>query len=474
MPELSLYNIEQISGDIRMQEITFSHLLDDLIDHVCCDVEQEMRKGLDFSEAYRRVKQKMGSRRLKEIQEETLYAVDTKYRQMKNTMKISGIAGTVMFGFASLFKIMHWPGAGILFVAGAFTLAVIFMPSALVVLWKETRSPKRLFLFIMAFLAAFFFITGSLFKVQHWPGAGLLMILAAISSVIFFIPSLLVSTLKDPESKSKKPVYITGAIGLMIYVAGFLFKMQHWPLAALLIMLGLSILFLVAFPWYVITRWSKEDFIRPEFIYMVVGSLAIVIPAALTIMSAQRNYDRGYFTHLDQEKALSGYLYEKNDNFIAGFKDSANYETLQQIHSKTNELIAVVNSIESEMVGLSEGTPDNPVENPKQISILRTGQAIDYVKLSNPFHPLPVKEFLMPGTEVRTKLEKAISDYKNYLSGIVPEGFTSGINLQAILPSVIEDGRDISMMTGLHSLALLRNSVCTSENAALKQVALSR
>ena len=29
-------------------------------------------------------------------------------------MKISGIAGTVLLGFAALFKIMHWPGAGIM------------------------------------------------------------------------------------------------------------------------------------------------------------------------------------------------------------------------------------------------------------------------------------------------------------------------------------------------------------------------
>ena len=90
MPELSLHHIEQISRDIRRQEITFSHLLEDLIDHVCCDVENEMQTGLNFGEAYKKVKQKMGSRRLKEIQEETLYAVDTKYRYMKNTMKISG------------------------------------------------------------------------------------------------------------------------------------------------------------------------------------------------------------------------------------------------------------------------------------------------------------------------------------------------------------------------------------------------
>jgi len=114
MPELTFQDIDRIRRDVRGQDICFSHLADELLDHLCCDVEQEMACGLNFSEAYRRVKEKMGHRRLKEIQEETLYAVDTKYRNMKNTMKISGIAGTALLGFAALFKIMHWPLAGIL------------------------------------------------------------------------------------------------------------------------------------------------------------------------------------------------------------------------------------------------------------------------------------------------------------------------------------------------------------------------
>lgn len=56
MPELSLQNIDQISNDVRKQEITFSHLLEELIDHICCDVENEMQNGFSFSEAYRRVR----------------------------------------------------------------------------------------------------------------------------------------------------------------------------------------------------------------------------------------------------------------------------------------------------------------------------------------------------------------------------------------------------------------------------------
>ena len=64
MPEMNLRHIDQISRDIRQQEISFSHLMEELIDHVCCDVENEMQPGLSFSEAYHRVKKKMGSRRL--------------------------------------------------------------------------------------------------------------------------------------------------------------------------------------------------------------------------------------------------------------------------------------------------------------------------------------------------------------------------------------------------------------------------
>jgi hypothetical protein len=149
-------------------------------------VENEMQNGLSFSEAYHMVRQKMGHRRLKEIQEETLYAVDTKYRHMKNTMRISGIAGTVLLGFGALFKIQHWPLAGSMTTLGGIVLALIFLPSALGVLWKETHNRKRLLLFISAFFAGGFFILGTIFKIQHWPGAGIILTLAAVSGIILY------------------------------------------------------------------------------------------------------------------------------------------------------------------------------------------------------------------------------------------------------------------------------------------------
>ena len=304
MPELSFKNIEDISLDIRRQEITFSHLADELIDHICCDVEYEMQNGLSFTDAYDRVKQKMGPRRIKEIQEETLYAVDSKYRKMKNTMKISGIAGTIMFGFATLFKIQHWPFAGVMMVLGAFILAFIFMPSALVVLWKETHNRKRLFLFISGFVTAMLFIFGTLFKIQHWPVAGIILSLSVLSAIFFFIPSLVLNRLADPENKPKRVIYILGAAGAILYVAGTLFKIQHWPLASLFMVLSLIILFMVVLPWYTWLTWKDDSHISASFIFIIIGSLLIIVPGALINLNLRNMYNEGYYPHLEQEERL--------------------------------------------------------------------------------------------------------------------------------------------------------------------------
>jgi len=196
MHELTIHNIDRITNDVRKQEIIFSHLAEELIDHICCDVEYEMGNGLNFNEAYARVKQKFGKRRLKEIQEETLYAIDTKYKIMKNTMKISGVAGIALFGIAALFKIQHWPGAGIMLTLGAMILTFAFMPSALGVLWKETHNSNKLVLFISVFLSAGLFISGILFKIQHWDGGSVILMLTNIVVVLLLIPSLLAAGLR--------------------------------------------------------------------------------------------------------------------------------------------------------------------------------------------------------------------------------------------------------------------------------------
>lgn len=471
MPELSYYDIERISHDIRKEEITFSHLLDELIDHVCCDVEYEMSKGLSFKEAYKRVRQKIGPRRLKEIQEETLYEIDSKYRKMKNTMKISGIAGTIMFGFASLFKINHWPLAGTMLTLGAVILAFVFMPSALGVLWKETHNKKKLFLFISSFIGGMCLILGTLFKVQHWPGAGLILSLAALFGIAFFIPALLVSKFQDLENKSKRPVYILGAVGVICYSAGMLSKIQHWPLTSILMPLGLIIIGCIAFPMYTWLTWKEENHISSRFLYMLTGMLLIIVPGTLLNLNLQRTYEKGFYPHLEEQQLMYTIISARNESVLTRYQDSLSYPQMEKIHLRSTELISFIRDIQVKMVHVSDGKPGKPADNPDQIRQTETGPSISYSNLSDPFNTAPVKEFLLPGTSTRQELDALLKDYSVFVSGL-----SDGKDLQVIadllVPSnylleKLPDDRQVSMMSCLHSLELMKNSLLTVESILL-------
>jgi hypothetical protein len=433
-----------------------------------------MQNGKSFQEAYKIVKQKIGKRRLKEIQEETLYAVDTKYRQMKTTMKISGVAGTIMLGFAALFKIQHWPGAGILMTLGSFTLALVFLPSALSVLWKETHNSKRVFLFISAFLAGALFIAGTLFKIQHWPFAGTILVAGAVSGIFLFIPALLINRLSDQENKAKQTVYILGAAGVVLYVAGLLCKIQHWPTATSFMVIGLLILCILVFPWYTWITWKEENHISSMFIFMVIGFLLIIIPGALVNLNLQHSYQNNYYPGNERQDAMYNYLYRNNSSLVTRYNDSLIFQKLEQLQSRTSEILSVISNVQERMVQESEGEPGKPAVSADKIIQTETGNKILYSKLSRPFVTMPVRDFLIPGCKTRQEINRATSEYLDYLNSLV-SGEDTGRYRKLLDPSTyLSDGDpdevSISLMAGLHSLEVMKNGILTVESCVLNEV----
>lgn len=474
MPELSIQDINQICLDVRRQEISYSHLADELADHLCCDVEYEMSKGLNFHEAYRMVREKMGYRRLREIQEETLYAVDTKYRNMKKTMKISAIAGTLMLGLAALFKIMHWPGAGIMLTLGSLSLAFVFMPSALTVLWKETHSGKKLFLYISAFLTAMLFIAGVAAKVQHWPMAGLILTIASLSGIFGFVPALLTARLKDQENRSKKIVYILGAAGLICCIMGLLFKIQHWPWATILLTSGSAVIFFVVFPWYTWLTWREERNVSAKFIFMVAGMIVLMLPVLMLNLSLQRNYDAGYFLHHGEQQAIFDYRFRSNQAIITQCNDTSVLPVLKEINNRTIELLSVVNNIEAKLIAEAEGDPGMPAILTNQITETETGPVIQFKTLKSPFHTVPFSNLLMKDSGMRNELATAMKQYSDYLSGqlTVDKFGMYGRLLEpsVYLPEINPETDRISLTVGLHMLELMKNGIVTAESHALAMV----
>lgn len=463
MSELTYDNIEQISIDVRRQEISFSNLADELIDHLCCDVEQEMSDGLSFTEAYARVKQRMGRGRLKEIQKDTLYAVDKKYRIMKKTMKISGLAGTILFGTAAVFKIQHWPAAGILLTLGALILGFIFMPSTLAVFRKESTSRNRLFLLITAFLAGFLFIMGTTFKVQHWEGGGVLLSLAGLTGLILFLPAFLINRYRNEGKSPLRHLYIIGAAGLVLYVTGMFFRIQHWPYGQVLLFSAIVVLCLILFPLYAWITWKGESHITPAFLFLLIGFIVIIIPGALINLNLEQSYEYGFYVQQDRQHQMFNYLYESNENTLESEKDASYYSVMQQLHKGTIGLIGVIDSIGIRMVKEAEEKPDPAAlatgndEGSASLSGIAAG------KLSRPFNMLSAENNLTPGCPSLKKIEAALDNYKMLLSGLLPGTGNGNYSKLTELPGIFNESDQerfpLSLITGLHSLELLKCSI---------------
>jgi len=358
---------------------------------------------------------------------------------------------------------------------GALILAFVFLPSALNVLWKETHNRRRLFLVISAFFAGILLIIGVLFKIQHWPLAGSILTLAAISGILFFIPALALSRLADQENKDKRLSYILGAVGSVLFFAGMLFKMQHWPLATLFIILGIIILGFLAFPMFTWLTWKEENHISSMFIFMVIGFLLIVIPGAMLTLSMQHSYQDFYYPNNDQQKALYDYLFRNNSSLVNNYHDSLTYGKMEQLHTKTSGMLAVISSIQDKMVQESEGQPGKPAVSATQIIQTNTGQEILYRKLSRQFDQGPARVFLMPGCNARKELSSSIAEYEGYLANITSTEdllkYKKMLDTETFLPAGNNHKDDMSLMSALHSLEIMKNGLLTVESCLLNKIA---
>ncbi len=462
MNELGITQISLIARDVRCQRITFSHLCDDLIDHVCCDVEDEMENGLSFEKAYRKVKEKIGIRGLNKIQEETLYSVDTKYRRMKNTMKITGIAGTVLLSFAVMFKLMHWPAASVLMVPGIFLLVALFMPTSMMVLWKETKSGRRLLLFVSGFLAATLFIVGVLFKIQHWPGSALLIGLAIVSGAVLFFPSLLAMKIRESDNSKKQPVYVLAFITALLYMAYFLFKIMHWQGASLLFVLS-AVLFIIIVPWYVVLEWKDEQSVSSKFIFLVVAYVIFIIPSSLVSLNWQPDYNSGFYTLAEnsQKAVVSGK--KTNEVYLAMHNDSVVVDRLEKVHQRTLAMMDHIDSLKTQMVSFVSDT-----EN-----VIVSSEEVNFRQMANLFDATSPQIMLHPGIEAREKLDESLTRYINdmrLLSGEPQLLSEQRLNrLKAILPDSTNAG-NTTLISNLHALNLVEAAVILTESDVFRSI----
>src|ERR1700748_1042404 len=138
MYNLNEQQIEFILNDIRRNGVEMEDLQLNLLDHICCIIEQNLKESDVFEDFYQKTIQQFYKNKLSEIEEETITLLTIKnYYVMKKSMIISGTFSAAALLFGSFLKIMHWPGANVMLLLGTCTLGFLFLPLILLLKTKE-------------------------------------------------------------------------------------------------------------------------------------------------------------------------------------------------------------------------------------------------------------------------------------------------------------------------------------------------
>ena len=121
--------VDYILNDIRRNGIETEELQFNLLDHICCVVENEMSPDTSFEAVYANVLPRFFKHQLREIQEETNLLLTFKnYYAMKKVMINSGLFTAVTFTVGSILKLLHLPGAAVLLILGIASMSFVFLP----------------------------------------------------------------------------------------------------------------------------------------------------------------------------------------------------------------------------------------------------------------------------------------------------------------------------------------------------------
>lgn len=202
MYALSDKQIDYILNDISARGVEMESLQQNLLDHICCIIEQNLEVEGDFESFYQKTIKTFYKDALWEIEEETLILLTNKnYYTMKKIMIYSGAIAATAMSLGILFKFMHWPGASILIFLGIITSSFLFLPLLFTVKAKEQQSVKDKLIIGLGVVSGMLMSLSVLFKIMQWPYANKLAILSLLIIGLLFLPVYFFTGIRDAERK---------------------------------------------------------------------------------------------------------------------------------------------------------------------------------------------------------------------------------------------------------------------------------
>ena len=141
---------------------------------------------------------------------------------MKQKIYIIGMVTVAMVFTGAIFKVNHYPGAGVMITAGMVALILLFLPLAFVNHYRSDESRRNPALHIVTYITCLVVFTAMLFKLMHWPYAGKLLFIALPFPYVVFLPVFIYVTSKDRNFSIYNTVTVLLLLALNSVFSGLL------------------------------------------------------------------------------------------------------------------------------------------------------------------------------------------------------------------------------------------------------------
>ncbi len=194
--------IDFILNDISARGVGMESLQQNLLDHICCIIEQNLEADGDFESFYQKTIKTFYKDALWEIEEETLLLLTFKnYYSMKKIMIAGGIFSATTMTIGLILKFLHLPGASILILLGVVSLGFLFLPLMFVLKTKDKQNKKDKLIVGLGTVFGILISFAILFKIMHWPGANIMGLISIGIMLLVFTPVYFFTGIRHPDTK---------------------------------------------------------------------------------------------------------------------------------------------------------------------------------------------------------------------------------------------------------------------------------
>jgi len=194
---LAEWQVDVLQQRIDNSGLTRINLKEELLDHLCCCVEELLCSGSAFEPAIEQAFQQVCPDDPTEIEKQLVLLLNQPSYQMKKITYGSGLLSSVAMIIGILLKFFHWTSSASIFVAGLLLFLGLFLPLLLFLHYRLAGSSLQRSITGVGMIGSVAAGVGVSFKLLHYPGADLLVFSGAAILTFAILPFLFYRAYKN-------------------------------------------------------------------------------------------------------------------------------------------------------------------------------------------------------------------------------------------------------------------------------------